>query len=234
MVYKWLKMLQGGVFPAVCRLCGSTGFQGIDLCTACQSDLPLLKNGCRRCAVPLPPGLVGVCGSCQAREPSFDTCYSPYRYGPPLDYLIKRLKFHQDLAVAELLGSLFSQFLHNAAIEQPDVILPVPLHARRLAERGFNQSLEIGRVISRTLVCPVNYKLARRVRETEPQSLLPAGRRSENIRGAFAVPAQIHSKHIAILDDVMTSGATVNELARVLRKAGAKKVDVWVLARAGQ
>jgi len=113
----------------------------------------------------------------------------------------------------------------------PEIIIPVPLHRTRLRERGFNQALEIARPIARSLSIPVDYKSCERVRKTSAQSLLPAAERRKNIKGAFRVTRPIAARHVAILDDVMTTGHTVQELAATLRKAGVERIDVWVVAR---
>lgn len=233
MVYKWRNWLQFVLFPPTCRLCDLRGAGGLDLCADCRVDLPRLAAGCCRCALPLAhPAQGGLCGACLKTPPHFDTCVAPYLYRAPLDYLVLRLKFHRDLAMAELLGRLLAQHLECVPAPRPDLILPVPLHRTRLAERGFNQSLEIGRVLQRRLGLPLDYQLARRVRSTEPQTQLSAKARRKNMRKAFQVRAAAVPDHVAILDDVMTTGTTVNELARALKQAGAKRVDVWVVARA--
>jgi ComF family protein len=173
----------------------------------------------------------GRCPTCQRHPPAFDRVIAPFRYAPPLDYLVQRLKFHQDLALARLLGQLLAAHLAGLPGPRPDVILPVPLHRRRLAERGFNQALEIGRPLHDALGIPLAPRLAQRVRHTEAQSRLPAGQRQRNLRGAYVLGDRPLPGHIAILDDVLTTGTTVNELARLLKGAGVARVEVWVLAR---
>lgn len=232
MVYNWLNRLQDALFPPRCRLCGAPGAAGRDLCPGCHADLPWLGAACVRCALPL-PAAGQLCGHCQRQPPAFDRVIAPFRYAAPLDHLVQRLKFHQDLAMARLLGQLLAEHLARQPGPRPALLLPVPLHRRRLAERGYNQSLEIGRVLRARLDIPLAPALARRVRHTEAQTTLPARGRRGNLRGAFRLAAAGPlPAHVAILDDVLTTGSTAGELARLLRAAGARQVEVWVLARA--
>ena len=146
--------------------------------------------------------------------------------------MIKRFKFNGDLHLARLLGGLLADAIQSDDQPLPELILPVPLHHRRLRERGFNQALELARPIAERLGLPLNWRYARRNRATDPQSELPAKLRSHNIKGAFTVAPGLAASHVAIVDDVMTTGHTVNELAMMLRRSGVKSVSVWVCARA--
>lgn len=235
MVYKWLESIQYALFPARCLLCGTAGESRRDLCPGCHGDLPWLVHACVTCAMPLPAAAGGHrCAQCQRRPPGYDAVLAPFRYAPPLDHLIQRLKFHEDLAAGRLLGELLLERVGTTTNDLPRCLIPVPLHPARLAERGFNQALEIGRPIRKALGIPIAPRLVRRVKATATQSLLPAERRAGNLRGAFAVTGGTVPEHVAILDDVLTTGATAGELARVLKRAGAKKVEVWVVARVGR
>lgn len=146
-------------------------------------------------------------------------------------YLIGNLKFSADYKNARLLGLLLADHLKQTA-ERPDLILPVPLHTARYRERGFNQSIEIARTVAQTLQTPLNLSCCKRHRDTPHQTQLAAKNRRKNLKNAFSVVKPIQVRHIAILDDVMTTGSTAHELAKVLKKAGASRVDVWVCARA--
>jgi ComF family protein len=148
-----------------------------------------------------------------------------------LDKLIQRFKFDGDLAAGRLLGELLADYL-AAAGDKPDCIVPVPLHPSRLKERGFNQAVELARPVNRRLKIPVRLDLCERVRATEVQSKLDAAERKKNLRDAFAVKRSVDGLHLALLDDVVTTGVTVETLARVLRDSGAKAVTVWSVARA--
>ena len=200
------------------------------MCRGCAGDLPVVEVACLRCGAPLP--MVGVCGRCQRRPPAFDRAEAICHYRPPLDALIKRLKFNGDLHLARLLGELMADRLNGSLSMLPDVIVPVPLHIKRLRERGFNQALELARPIARRLGVALDWRHVVRLRATEPQSDLPAKQRSRNIRGAFAVEQGFTAGRVAIVDDVMTTGHTANELAATLRRAGVVDISVWVCARA--
>lgn len=184
---------------------------------------------CARCALPLPRA--GVCGRCQRRSPAFDTARAVFEYQPPLDALVKRLKFHGDLHFARLLGELMAEDLAEAAEPLPEVIVPVPLHAMRVRERGYNQALELARPVARRLRVPLDWRHVIRTRATDPQTDVPAGLRASNVRNAFAVLPGLEARRVAIVDDVMTTGHTLNALAKTLRGAGVREIRVWVCAR---
>jgi ComF family protein len=155
-----------------------------------------------------------------------------FRYRAPLDAMVKRLKFHGDLQLARLLGTLMAERVAQSADVLPEVIVPVPLHPRRLRRRGYNQALELARPIARRLAVPLEWRQVRRVRATDPQTEVPASLRSRNVKDAFAVAPGFCARRVAIVDDVMTTGHTVNELAKALRRAGAAEISVWVCTRA--
>lgn len=225
-----VKKLQHWLYPPACVLCGSALKEG-DLCSGCADDLPYNATACERCALPL-PNPAPQCGVCLQHPPSYDGTVSLLRYAYPADHLILRLKFKARLHLARAMGELLARHLKRQVKIMPALIIPVPLHRSRLRERGFNQALEIARPIARDLGIPVDYKSCERVRKTPAQSLLPASERRKNIKGAFRVTRPITARHVAILDDVMTTGHTVQELAATLRKAGVERIDVWVVTRA--
>ncbi len=175
-----------------------------------------------------------MCGQCAQQPPSYDRALALLRYAYPADRLVQRLKFNAQLHLARLLGERLAEHVARHVTQPPQVILPVPLHRTRLRERGFNQALELARPIARHMDIPLDYRSCVRVRATTAQSLLPAAQRRRNIKGAFRVTRPIKAHHVAIVDDVMTTGHTVEEFAATLRKAGVKKIDVWVLARAAR
>lgn len=147
-------------------------------------------------------------------------------------WLIGGLKFRQQLGNAQLLGKLLAEYLSSSDFDLPDRLIPVPLHRSRLRQRGYNQALEIARPVARQLSLSIDSRSLRRVRATPPQMELKLGERKRNIRGAFACSDDLMGEHIALLDDVVTSGHTVREIAGVLRKAGAGKITIWSIARA--
>lgn len=230
------------LYPARCLLCEgrglSAGSQLMDLCEHCRQQLPWNLSACARCALPLPAGMPegAVCGICQKKSPAFDHSYSLFRYEQPVIWLVQQLKFNERLSHTRLLGELFADQLMQRdmpAENRPQCILPVPLHNKRLRERGFNQSIELVSPVARKTSLPVLLDHVERKRSTEAQTGLDAKQRRKNIRGAFECIKAIPYEHVAVFDDVVTTGSTVNELARVLKRAGVRRVDVWSIARAG-
>jgi ComF family protein len=175
--------------------------------------------------------LEAVCGQCQQQPPPFDRVLSPFLYQTPVDHLILQLKFSQRLEMARLLGELMARWLEPRLDSRPDEIIPVPLHPRRQRTRGFNQALELARPIARHLQLPLNTRSCQRQRYTAPQTGLDATARARNVKKAFQIKGPL-GRRIALVDDVMTTGQTMQALAKALRKAGAEEVEVWVCARA--
>jgi ComF family protein len=236
MVYKWIKRAQVSGRPnGVCPLCGDNAAGSKELCPGCDDDLPWNHQPCPRCALPLPAGTGSLtrCAGCQRHPPAFDAAWSPLRYVEPVRWLHRRFKFHEKMACGRLLGELMAEAcVRREPGDLPQRIAVVPLHPARLRERGFNQALELARPLSRRLGIPLDAALFARIRATEAQSDLPALRRHANIRGAFACHDDLRDEHIAIFDDVMTTGHTANELAAVARRAGAARIEIWTVARA--
>jgi ComF family protein len=223
------------VYPPRCRLCGVTAGVADGLCGGCLADLPFLTVGCVRCARVLPEGYTaGICGACLKKPPAFDSTTAVLRYRAPVDYLIQRLKFSGELALAPLLARRLAEKIAARGDALPELLIPVPLHRTRLRERGFNQATEVARPLGRWLKIPVDHGLCGRSWHAPPQSLTPPAARRRNVRGAFRLEEQPHVSHVAIIDDVMTTGHTVNELAGVLRRAGVRLIEVWVVARSGR
>ena len=226
------RRLRCSLFPSRCRLCLGPGQPGLDLCRPCCAELPWLCQACPRCALPLPEDAADtLCAHCQKCPPVLDGCRALFRYRAPVDRWIQDLKFHQDLSAARLFGTLLAQ---DPTLPPPSAslaLLPVPLHAKRLAQRGYNQALEIARPLKRAGY-HVDARCCRRSRHTDAQSALSAAKRKGNVWGAFSVPVPIQGRHFLLIDDVLTTGATLNELAHTLRRAGAESVTAWVLARA--
>ncbi len=228
-VNSWLKSIQQLFYPARCLLCGAPASVGRDLCSDCYNELPHNPHACALCALPLTRN-TGVCGGCLRRPPPLDGSTIPFRYAAPLDQLLLGLKFNQRLVNARLLGGLLADAVTALESPLPDCILPVPLHPERLRERGYNQALELARPVAQRLGLPLATGLVIRERSTAAQSSLDQQERRRNIRGAFTLIGQ-PPDHIAVLDDVVTTGSTVNELARALRRGGTKRVEVWACAR---
>jgi ComF family protein len=225
--------LLGALFPPTCLLCGAPGADGRDLCAGCAAELPHNRHACPGCAlpfdIPLPAG--AVCGVCQRRSPPFVRALAALRYETPIPTLVGAAKFRGRLNHARLLGQLLADVAQALPAPWPQALVPVPLHPTRLVARGYNQSLEIARVVGRALDLPVDGACCRRVLATPPQAGLDEPARRRNIRGAFEAQTPLPWQRVAILDDVVTTGSTVIELTRVLRRAGARQVEVWAVAR---
>ncbi len=228
-VYQWLKNNQ------ICLLCGQPADATLPLCGDCETELPWLGGHCQVCALPLPgDGL--TCGACQRQPPSFTRVEAPWRYAFPVDALITRFKHQQRWPYGHLLGRLLGRHLQHAfadGLPRPDRLLPVPLAAARLRQRGFNQAELLARWLARDLQLPLDCQTLRRTRETPAQQGLDAAARKRNLRQAFALgtPLQPAGLHLALVDDVLTTGATANALGRLLLRAGAARVDLYCLAR---
>ena len=233
MVNNWLNIIQDYLLPPTCILCGNTGVDSQDICQGCITDLHRNIHCCYKCAETFETAssTPRLCGRCLSKSPAFDETHAPFTHQGSIRYLIATLKFNRQYQNARLLGYLLATQIKKTA-EIPDLILPVPLHRQRYQERGFNQSIEIAKVLSRQLNIPIDTQSCIRNRNTPHQIDLPAKQRHKNIRNAFTVKRAIKAQHIAILDDVMTTGSTTNELAKALKKAGVSRIDVWVCARA--
>ncbi|UTH75602.1 ComF family protein [Chromobacterium sp. IIBBL 290-4] len=212
-----------------CVLCGATNSHA-GLCSPCLSMLPKLPDAhCPRCADPS-PGQV-LCGRCQTAPPHFDALHVPYLFGYPLNSLIYAFKYGRQLQLSGVLTNLFCEFARSKAPKY-DLVIPVPLANERLAKRGFNQSSELAEAFAVTIDGRFSDNLCWRKCNTLPQASLDLAERRKNVRHAFGVKRRCDGLCIAIVDDVATSGATLSELAKMLKKQGAKRVDGWVLARA--
>ncbi|MCC8363104.1 ComF family protein [Lysobacter sp. A6] len=217
------------LWPGRCLACREPGLPGMDLCEACECALPRMTSACLRCGLPLP--VAGTCAACRMRPPPLREVHAACVYAAPVDRLLPRFKFHDDLAAGRLLSQLMAEAF--ASLDRPDALVPVPLHVGRLRSRGYDQALELARPLSRALQVPMRSRLLVRTRATAPQSERDALARRRNVRRAFAVRAGAPvPSHIALVDDVMTTGATLHAAAEALLRAGVQRVDAWVCARA--
>ncbi len=231
-VNKWINFNRYSIFP--CLLCGMAESNHLGICSACEQALPHNLSACRRCALPIPPGShVRLCGQCLDSAPPGHRACVPYLYAAPLDALLTGLKFRQQLYYARLLGGLLARHLQENLTPYPECIVPVPLHPSRLRQRGYNQALELARPVARILGIKLEKNLVRRIRRTRPQTELKQSARAANLRHAFQISRPPDYRHIAIIDDVITSGHTVNTLAQAFHKVGVKNIEVWAIARAG-
>ena len=219
------------LFGGRCYLCRGTSGRAV-LCAACAADLPQLPVArCPRCALPAADGL--TCGRCLANPPAFDATVAAFAYAFPANVLVQGLKFRGELALAPLLGAALAREIAAAGDAAPhaDLILPVPLHPTRLVQRGYNQSMEIARTLANALGLPVDTDACARLRDTPAQVELPWKARVGNVRGAFSCRRSLDATVVAVVDDVMTTGATLGELAATLKQFGARRVVNWVVTR---
>lgn len=228
-VYIWLKNNQ------TCSLCDEAADTAHRLCSSCEAELPWLGEHCLICALPL-VGVGLTCGSCLRRPPSFDRVEAPWRYAFPIDSLVTRFKHQAQWPLGRLLGELLAQHLLHAfdeGLARPDLLLPVPLADRRQRRRGFNQAALLARWLGEQLHLPLQHDWLRRTSDTQAQQELDAAARKRNLRRAFAISpeSRVSGLHLALVDDVLTTGATAESLARLLKRAGAARVDVYCLAR---
>lgn len=232
-VYNWLH----NNHQSRCLLClSSRSVVKHGLCEPCRRDLPWLGSRCRQCALPLP--FAGqLCGQCQRQPPAYSQVVCPFLYCFPLDSLVPAFKYHHQLLYGRLLAHLLADHVFYAYQENghalPDAVVPMPLHAKRQAQRGFNQALELARPVARTLDCLLLNSTLKRVQATHSQQGLNAQQRRHNLRGAFecAAPEQVAGLHLALIDDVLTTGTTANEASHTLLQAGARSVSIWCVAR---
>lgn len=215
------------LFPMHCALCG-TASPDRSLCIGCWNDLPHHSDpACPVCALPTLGG--DVCGACLQHAPAFGRTLAAFTYGFPVDRLLQSYKYSGNLTFAKILAEPLARLADPHP--RPDLLLPMPLHAARLKQRGFNQALEIARPISHWLGIPLAINGCERTRDTPTQAGLKWKERRRNVRGAFACNLDLSGKKVAVVDDVMTTGATLDELSDVLRRRGATEVSAWVVAR---
>ncbi len=235
-----LQTLSQHFLPSKCLLCASTLPHGL-LCLGCQLDLPHLshKNLCKQCGLQV-ESLSHFCGHCLHQPPLFERSIIPFAYEYPLSSLIQQFKYHRQLTIGKLLSQLLSDHLKHCAQDDhdwraPDLLIPAPMHWLKRWQRGFNQAEFLARHIADELQIPLATHIVKRTHKTPPQKELTRAERQQNLRKAFTISAKnrvrITGKRVAIIDDVVTTTATVRELSQLLMKAGAREVQVWALAR---
>lgn len=210
-----------------CVLCGRMSHDGL-WCSACDRSLPYLPaTHCPGCALPTPAG--ELCGHCLRHPPLFDRTAAAFAYAYPLDRLIQAMKYREQLALAGAFAGRLVQRIDRERL--PDCVIAMPLHPSKLRERGFNQSLLLAAAISGELHLELLPHACRRVRDTPPQSALPFKERKKNVRDAFCCDTDLGGLHVALVDDVLTTGASLNALAAAVKKRGATEISAWVAAR---
>jgi len=217
------------VFPDKCLLCESSVVGDyLSICDRCTRDFTRRNRACcPQCGILSGNGT--TCGHCLRSPPAFDITHALHTYQYPIDGLLQKYKYGHQLTIAELFGNLMCR--DRSANKLPDVLIPMPLHPQRLRDRGFNQASEIARVIARLLTIPLDMHCCKRIKFSAPQVTLPLKQRVRNMRNAFICERDLSGMKVALVDDVMTTGASLNALATAAKKAGAVQVECWVVAR---
>jgi ComF family protein len=219
--------LYSKLMPIPCRLCGTMS-QHQKICTACLQTLPSLGDACPRCALPISNAY--LCGHCLHQPPEQDLSFSLFPYLDPVDRLIADLKYHDKLFLSQFFAQLMADKIRNRLL--PDLLIPIPLHPNRLRQRGYNQSFELVKPLSIKLGIPTSNRYLMRTIDTKSQASIPFKARKHNIQHAFKFIQTKVPSHIAIIDDVLTTGHTANAAAKQLRQAGASTIEIWTIARA--
>lgn len=227
-----LNRLSFTLFPGICRLCGDKTHRPMELCQACETELPHIIRPCPNCSLPgIAPARQGLCGACLANRPDFASCIAPFKYETSIRHLHHRFKFRQDIAAGQLLADLLGDTIKKRQPPRPDLLIPVPMHWRRRLARGFNQAELICQALAMRLKLQTS-KALQRVKSGLPQQTLSRAARATNVAGAFQTEnVQIAGRHLVLVDDILTTGATVASATKTLLAAGAARVDVWCLAR---
>lgn len=215
--------------PAICALCNQYHHGRSAICTECQLHLIPVGPACYHCALPLPEGDFLVCGHCCKKKPYIDQAIAAYRFEEPLRTLLHEFKYHEGLYLCSFLTTLIVNALPEEATKT-QCLIPVPMHPKRLQQRGFNQAAELTKQLGRLLKLPYDLTHCKKILNTAPQASLNAEQRQKNLRHAFHADP-LPYQHITLVDDLLTTGSTVNELAKQLKKQGVNRVDVWCCAR---
>jgi len=230
-----LRKLSFLLIPGTCQLCTTPSNREFDLCIHCENALPLNEGACKLCALPHPcvTNNVEICVECMLSRPPLDLVHAGFIFSPLIKTMLHRIKFNKGTLDSFLLSHLLAKQLALVYASQtlPQLILPVPLSLLRLMQRGYNQSAGIASQLGKELNIPVNYKLLKRTLHTKPQTQLNREARQAALTAAFKVSGKLPCKHIALVDDVMTTGATLHAQALCLYQAGAQSVHAWVLVR---
>ncbi|MBU2711980.1 ComF family protein [Zooshikella harenae] len=228
----YIRSIINHLIPIPCLLCGVTTSFECRICSPCQKNLPSFKVACQTCGLPVYSANTYRCGHCIAKPTTINRTVCGFSYQFPVDKLILQFKYHQQLGIGETLSQLLAEKIQQQYLDDalPEQIIPVPMHPKRLASRGFNQAALISKQLSKQLSIPINTQSCQRVVETKPQEGLNANQRCKNLQHAFTRTNTV-SPHIAIVDDVITTGATINALVETLSSADVTRIDVWSLAR---
>jgi len=218
------------LFPKKCINCQQLNAQDHHpCCEKCYPLLPFQAHACQQCGQCLAANH-DFCGRCIESPPAYDACFCPFEYQPPISDQIQHFKYHQKPELAKSLAQLMAVEINNHQIERPDILIPVPLHISRLRERGYNQSQLLSKSLGQLLDIPSDHQLIEKNKKTPPQAQLSLKERTKNIKRCFKIKKTFPMKTVAIVDDVVTTGTTVNEIAKILKKNGVDYVQVWGIA----
>ena len=229
MLKKLLSITQSLSLPAICALCNQFHEGSLAVCDFCSQLLIPLGTSCERCAHPLPNSHHLTCGACIKKPPNFDRAYIPYRYQEPLRSLLHQFKYNKGLYLASFLSHLMYQAVPMMS-GTPQCLIPVPLHPARLKQRGYNQTVVLTKLLAKKLNLRYDLNSCQKNKNTPAQASLEKAKRYTNLQQAFKVNPIPYS-HVVLVDDLLTTGSTANELALVLKKAGIPRVDIWCCAR---
>ena len=230
MVYNFsAQKLLNFLLPVSCGLCNAPTHRRLPLCQPCQKELPVIINACPVCALPVTAAL--PCGKCQQHQPAYNQVHALFLYQEPANFLVQQFKFNRKLEYGRLFSILLAKKMETLA-EQPDLLIPVPLHSSRLRKRGYNQAWELTKHLYRLTNIPISHRACSRTIKTPLQTGLKASERRRNLKQAFTITTDVKDLHICIVDDVMTTGSTLEAISSALIMAGAARVSGMVVARA--
>jgi len=227
----WLNIIQSIFYPYTCFICNQAGENELDLCEKCHNNLNPLGQSCKICGIAMHTEQPHTCGRCLRKTPYYDNVTTLYKYDEISKQLIQALKFNSKYSCARTMGRLMSDHFHHHDT-LPDAILAVPLHKKRRRERGFNQAQLIAQHIHQQLDIPLLNNACTRTVNTASQTTLKAKERRKNLNNAFSYNNPHTLNSVAVIDDVVTTGSTANEIARTLKRSGVKYVEIWAFARA--
>ena len=221
------------MFSSICFLCESPTQTSLQLCETCFQQLPDITNPCKMCGAPIDENMSSfLCGQCLKTPKHYQESYIPMHYAFPIDHFIQQLKFKNKLNHLPLLSKILINYIadyHPTPL--PEYLVPVPLHSSRIFQRGFNQATEIAKIVGKHFHIGYDTHRLQRILATDAQANLSAKMREKNVSHAFKTDCFPDFKHIAIIDDVVTTGSTVNAVAATLHAAGVKHIEVWAIAR---
>lgn len=230
MLKQWTSITQMLHLPSPCLLCGHYQRYQSSICKPCQALFNTIEFACIICAMPLPDDTFPYCGACCQKKPAIDKTTAPYYFEDPLRQVLHAFKYHQALFLSQKIAQLMLEKV-PIDLNQTQCLIPVPLHQKRFCTRGYNQAALLARILAKSLRLPCELQLCQKITDTRPQASLNAVERQHNVKRAFVVKPTAY-RHVTLVDDLITTGSTVNELATRLKQQGVEEVHVWCLARA--